>query len=207
MKYLIIVLAILLPIGSLFAQSDTEKGRKNIVMISVPLHLIDNNNNESYFLFDLAFKASYEHRVSKLFTPYVQVGFHGPLTFDLETAEKQEEIKTAGINLQVGNKFYFNSNETPTGFYMSPQFTFNSIKLNEDGSVPGGYIKIQDYGLAGILGYQIVRSKGFAISAYTGAGVFRRNYYDDTMIESATVINHNETGIRPYLGFQFGYAF
>lgn len=207
MKKIIIVLAILLPLGKLFAQSDTNQERKNILMISLPLHLIDNNNNESYFLFDLAFKVSYEHRLSKCFTPYVQVGFHGPLTFDIETAETQEEIKTAGLNFQVGNKFYFNNNKSPSGFYMSPQFTFNTIKLNEDGSVPGGYIRIQDYGLAGIFGYQIVRSKGFAMCAYTGAGIFRRNYFDNTLIESTAVINHNETGIRPYLGFQLGYAF
>ena len=197
----------LLPLGKLFAQSETQQERKNVMMISLPLHLIDNNNNESYFLFDLAFKVSYEQRVSKLFTPYVQVGFQGPLTFDLETAETQEQIKTSGVNLQVGNKFYFNSNKTPSGFYMSPQFTFNSVKLNEDGSVPGGYIRIQDFGFSGIFGYQIVRSKGFAMCAYTGAGIFRRNYFDSTMIESTTVINHNETGIRPYLGLQFGYAF
>ena len=197
----------LLPLGKLFAQSETQQERKNVMMISLPLHLIDNNNNESYFLFDLAFKVSYEHRVGKLFTPYVQVGFQGPLTFDLETAETQEQIKTSGVNLQVGNKFYFNSNKTPSGFYMSPQFTFNSVKLNEDGSVPGGYIRIQDFGFSGIFGYQIVRSKGFAMCAYTGAGIFRRNYFDNTMIESTTVINHNETGIRPYLGLQFGYAF
>ena len=202
-----IVLAILLPLGKLFAQSETQQERKNVMMISLPLHLIDNNNNESYLLFDLAFKVSYEHRVSKLYTPYVQVGNQGPLTFDLETAETQEQIKTSGMNLQVGNKFYFNSNKTPSGFYMSPQFTFNSVKLNEDGSIPGGYIRIQDYGLAGIFGYQIVRSKVFAMCAYTGAGFFRRNYFDNTMIESTTVINHNETGLRPYLGLQFGYAF
>lgn len=207
MKKIIIVLAILLPLGKLFAQSETQKERKNIVMISLPLHLIDNNNNESYFLFDLAFKVSYEHRLSKLFTTYVQLGFQGPLTFDLETAETQEQIKTSGVNLKVGNKFYFNSYKTPSGFFISPQFTFNSVKLNEDGSIPGGYIRIQDYGLAGIFGYQIVRSKGFAMCAYSGAGIFRRNYFDNTMIESTTVINHNETGIRPYLGLQLGYAF
>ena len=207
MKKIIIVLAMLLPLGKLFAQSDTQQGRKNTLMMSLPLHLIDNNNNESYFLFDLAFKVSYEHRVNKLFTPYVQVGFHGPLTFDLETAETQEQIKTSGVNLQVGNKFYFNSNNTPSGFYMSPQFTFNSVKLNEDGSVPGGYIRIQDYGLAGIFGYQIVSANGLAVCAYTGAGIFRRNYFDNTMIESTTLINHNETSIRPYLGLQLGFAF
>ena len=189
-----------------FAQSNNRE-RTTIVQMSLPLQLIDNNNNESYFLFDLAFKLSIERRFSKLFTPFVQVGFQGPLTFDLETAETQEQIKTSGINLQVGNKFYFNSNKTPSGFFISPQLTFNSVKLNEDGSVPGGYIKIQDYGLGGTFGYQIVRSKGFAICAYTGAGIFRRNYFDNTMIESTTIINHNETGIRPYLGLQIGYAF
>jgi hypothetical protein len=207
MKKIIIVLAILLPLRKLFAQSDTNKERKNILMISLPLHIIDNNNNESYLLFDLAFKVSYEYRVSKCFTPYFQLGFHGPLTFDLETKETQEKIMTNGLNLQFGNKFYFNSNKTPSGFYMSPQFTFNTIKLNEDGSIPGGYIKILDYGLTGIFGYQIVCSKGFAMCANTGAGVFRRNYFDNTMIENTTVTNHNETGIRPYLGLQFGYAF
>ncbi|MBC6111877.1 hypothetical protein ACFOG5_06695 [Pedobacter fastidiosus] len=207
MKNFIFVLAILLPLGNSFAQSGTIKERKNVIMIGLPLNLIDNNTNESYFLFDLAFKVSYEHRLSQNFTPYIQLGYQGPRTYDLETAETQEKIKTSGINLQIGNKFFFNNTATPAGFYMSPQFTFNSVKLKEEGSVPGGYIRIKDYGLAGIIGYQMVRTKGFAMSVYTGASIFRRNYFDNTLIESAAVIDHNETGIRPYLGMQFGYAF
>ena len=206
MKKIMLAMAFLLPLCNLFAQSN-QKERTNIVQMSIPLHLIDNNNNESYFLFDLAFKVSYERRLTKTLCPIIQIGYHGPLTFDIETAETQEEIKTRGLNLQVGNKFYFNANKTPSGFYLSPQFTFNSVKLFEDGSVPEGYIKIQDYGLAGLIGYQMVKAKGFAMDVFSGAGIFRRNYFDNTLIENPITINHNETGIRPFLGIKFGYSF
>jgi hypothetical protein len=200
-------MALLLPMCRLFAQSELNNNRTSIVQMSLPINLIDNNNNESYYLFDFSFKVSFEKRMTKSLCPIIQIGYHGPFTFDIETQETQEQIKTNGLNLQFGNKSYFNSNNSPTGFYMSPQFIFNTVKLHEDGSVPGGFIRIQDYGLVGLIGYQIIKSKGFAIDIFSGAGIFRRNYFDNTLIENPSTVNHNETGIRPHLGIKFGYAF
>lgn len=205
MKNIILYITLILSITVSFGQSEKQKN-KNVIQLNLPLHLIDNNSNESYFLFNLAFKVSYEKRITQFLCPIFQVGYHGPLTFDIETAEAQEQIKSSGLNLQAGNKFYLNSLSSASGFYVSPQLTFNSIKLFETGSIPNGYIKIQDYGLAGAIGYQLIKSNGFAMDFFSGISLFRRNYFDNTMIESNSIVNHNEIGIKPCLGIKFGYS-
>ena len=205
MKQVSLSMALVLSMSTLHAQSE-KQNFTNSIQVNVPLHLIDNNSNESYFLFNLALKVSYEKRITKNLSPIIQLGYHGPLTFDLETAEAQEQIKSSGLNLQIGNKFYFNSLSSASGFYISPQLAYNTIKLFETGGVPEGYIKIQDYGLLGIIGYQLIKSNGFAMDFFSGTYLFRRNYFDNTMIESNSIVDHNEIGIKPCLGIKFGYS-
>ena len=185
-----------------------EESKTLAVKANILPYLIDNNNNESYFLFSTAIRINVEKQLSSNKSLVFELGFAGPLTFDIENGEAGEHIATTGIISGFGNKFYLN-HTAPNGIYLLPMLNFSKIKLLEhaEGAARIGYVGFQDLGISGVLGCQAIGSRHWVIDLYAGAHIFSRNYFDSTFLESAEVINHNEIGIKPVLGVSIGKIF
>jgi hypothetical protein len=171
--------------------------------------LIDNNSNESYYLFSTALRINAEKSIGKNKSLVFELGYAGPKTFDIENGEANESIQTTGIIAGFGNKFYLNNSSSMTGAYLMPMVNYSFIKLLEhpEGMPRNGYVGFKDLGLSGMIGYQSVFKNNWVIDMYSGAQLFQRNYFDNTYMESTAVINHNEIGLKPVLGLSIGKLF
>ena len=205
-KYIILLL--IATSGKTFGQ-EAETNKTLAVKANIFPFLIDNNANESYYLFSTAIRVSAEKSISKNKSLVFELGYAGPLTFDVENGEAGENIATTGIISGFGTKFYFGNSSPMSGTYILPMANYSYIKLLEhpEGMPRTGYVGFKDIGLTGVLGYQTVCKKNWLIDFYAGTQIFQRNYYDNTYMENPTVINHNEIGIKPVVGISFGKSF
>ena len=193
--------------GVVFSQS-TEKEKTFAVKASILPFLIDNNSNESYVLFSTAIRINAEKKISNNKSLVVELGYAGPVTCDIENGEAGETIATTGIITGVGNKFYV-SNDEMKGVYLMPMLNYSFIKLLEhpEGESRIGYVGFRDGGISGVIGFQSSCKHNIVVDIHAGAGVFMRNYYDNTFMESTAVIDHNEVGIKPIIGLSIGKFF
>src|SRR5437016_14665866 len=109
MKQYFLFTLIILTVNA-FGQATSDNNKENKIFAVkaniLPL-LIDNNTEVSYFLFSTAFRIDLEKSLSKNKSLVFEIGFAGPLTFDIEHGEAGENIATTGITTGFGNKFYF----------------------------------------------------------------------------------------------------
>jgi hypothetical protein len=196
----------LLP-GALLAQENQQKVRVHLVQINAPIHLLDHNTVESYFLYNITLAASYQQRLSRAWCPFVQLAYQGPTSTDTETAEAKEAISTTGFSVSAGNRFYQGGGTEPTGYYWIPMLRYGSARLNETTTAPDGHIQLTDIGAIGAFGYQQVWQGGLSCNVELGVHWFDRHYYDSTLLESAAVIDHRENGVAPHVAIRVGFAF
>jgi hypothetical protein len=139
----------------------------------------------------------------------LEVGYSGPITFDIESAETGENIPTAGFTASAGTRIYLAKEKTGfAGAYLLPQVTFTHTVLYEaeEGQPQVGSLLFRDL-VAGLkLGYQLQR-KDWLMDFWFGTAFFTRNYFDNTYIESNLVINHKEWGIKHLSGIAIGKQF
>ncbi len=207
-KYILLnILSAALAISA-FSQ-EAQELKKLAVKANILPFLIDNSSSESYFLFSTAVRIDAEKQISKNKSLVFQLGYAGPVTFDIEKGEGGEDIVTNGVIAGLGAKFYLANIAPMRGAYIMPMINYSQIKLLEHAEeMPQvGFVSFTDIGGSFILGYQVVSEKNWVLDISTGAHLFQRNYYDSTLMESPDIINHNETGIKPVLGISIGKIF
>ncbi len=209
MKFFILFSIIAVAItGKSFCQ-EVQEHKSCVVKANILPFLIDNNTEVSYFLFSTALRIRAEKQITKNKSLVFELGYAGPLTFDIENGEAGENIATTWIIAGFGNKFYLSGSSEMSGAYLMPMINYSFMKLleHDEGMPQIGYVGFRDIGLSGIIGYQMLCKKNWVMDFYSGAQLFQRNYFDNTFMESTAVINHNEIGIKPVLGISIGKIF
>lgn len=179
----------------------------NILRVNPLGTLSDHNTAESYFLYSTGINVTFEKNISQKFNPYLGINLLGPFSIDAAKGELNENIPSIGYGVLVGNRIYSKKENYLSGFYFSQQISYSNIRFTEIEDKNNLYLKLQDITCSLFLGYQLISEKKWIVDFYLGTGLTYRNYYDNTLSESISVIDANHLGIRPQMGIFLGRCF
>lgn len=126
-----------------------------------------------------------------------------------DTSQLSKEIKNifiGGYRVQGMYRIYFNpsTKQAPRGFYMGPHASYSYCKVNLK-TDPDYYIKMINWNINALLGYQIVIGNAVSLEMFGGLG-----YKNNTMSvhnPGKQIENYTYGKVLPHTKFSLGFSF
>jgi hypothetical protein len=122
-------------------------------------------------------------------------------------ADLLDSVNINGYKGSVMYKFFLTGDDAPEGFYVAPYATYSSFKVTRSDGASDDYFKGTKLTFAGVLGYQMISSGGFALDVFTGLGFKNREFSFSNGSTFDEGDFGNKKGMNIAFGFNFGYAF
>jgi hypothetical protein len=160
------------------------------------------------------YKLQFEARTFDKQSAQISIGYLGPnLAFNPSSYTKGDtSINVSGIHAQLFYKFFVTSQKAPNGFYLAPAISYATAKW-KNSEDPNDYLSASKLRISALFGYQLITKGGFALDAYTGLGVKKRDYklaQDNSVIDIEDLgdwLNKKNFAGNVCFGLSFGYAF
>jgi hypothetical protein len=157
------------------------------------------------------YKVYFEAQTTAKQSIQIGLGYLGssPLVASIADIGGDTSIVASGFRGQLWYKFFMTADNTPSGFYIGPHFSFATAKL-KNSVEPDKFFKATKLNVDVVFGYQIITKGGFALDIYTGLGL-KNKTFDTSSFEMNETFNDwklfNKTTIGIPFGVSFGYAF
>jgi len=132
----------------------------------------------------------------------------------LDSGESKNYIMRGG-RFELSHRFYINRKDryAPKGFFVSPHISYASARLSDKylNSIDY-YLRITQFNISVLAGYQWLLSDKFAINIFSGWG-YKNNYVEEHYAQQTVIIDSDEfwpnfnSPIKFTLGLYFGWAF
>lgn len=145
--------------------------------------IFPNNNNKNLKLQgDFGLDLTYTFRASEKIDVNVDAGFYAMKTY-YDNTKTEYNGNVYGLGLSVGGRFYFNSKDRASGFFLMPKIgttlfmTYGREYQKETSSYTNKNTKILDFYVSGEMGFRIDMSRSLGINS----GV--RPFFDISIID------------------------
>ncbi len=212
-KYLLIIgLAFLITGSPVLAQQSTADKDFRFTIKTNPLSALGGPLFVAWVIpLTAEYKVYLEAQTTAKQSIQIGLGYLGssPLVASIADIGGDTSIVASGFRGQLWYKFFMTADNTPSGFYIGPHFSFATAKL-KNSIERDKFFKATKLNVDVVIGYQVITKGGFALDIFTGLGL-KKKTFDTSSFEMNETFNDwklfNKTTIGIPFGVSFGYAF